>query len=79
MIRFSGSGSRRTSVGTARIWSPAASCGCSSRSMTSIDSGRQMRLADAFQIGERRDRLRCLTGDVKPQIVVVRSAGLGGG
>ncbi len=36
MIFLIGSGSRRTSVGTARIWSPRASCGFSRRSMISI-------------------------------------------
>ena len=36
IIRLSGGGSRRTSVGTATIWSPAASCGVTIRSMTSI-------------------------------------------
>ena len=40
MTRLSGAGRRRTRVGTARIWSPAASCGCTSRSMTSMCSAR---------------------------------------
>src|SRR6185437_13489984 len=37
MIFFIGCGSLRTSVGTARIWSPAASRGFLSRSITSIE------------------------------------------
>src|SRR4051794_29799285 len=36
MIRLIGCGNRLTSVGTATIWSPRASWGCFSRSMTSI-------------------------------------------
>ncbi len=36
MIFLIGSGNLRTSVGTARIWSPAASFGLTSRSITSI-------------------------------------------
>src|SRR6185436_20434532 len=36
MIFLIGSGSRRTSVGTARIWSPRASCGFCRRSIISI-------------------------------------------
>ena len=36
MIFRTGSGSLRTSVGTARIWSPLASCGFFSRSITSM-------------------------------------------
>src|SRR5581483_5642271 len=35
MIRFNNGGSRRTRVGTAMIWSPAAICGCFNRSTTS--------------------------------------------
>src|SRR5205085_2358293 len=36
MIFLIGLGSRRTRVGMARIWSPWASCGVTSRSITSI-------------------------------------------
>ena len=36
MIFFTGGGSWRTSVGTAKIWSPRASCGLTSKSTTSM-------------------------------------------
>ena len=54
MIFLTGSGSFRTRVGSARIWSPLASCGF----LQQIDDfdailAREMFLADALQIGER--------------------------
>ena len=70
MIFLIGSGSRRTSVGTARIWSPRASCGFSQQ-IDDLDlvAALQVLLADLLQIGEGQDRLRRLPGDVEPQPV----------
>ena len=74
MIRLSGAGSLRTRVGIARIWSPAASFGFTSRSITSIVvAPGQMLLADAFgKIGQCRKRFRRgLAGHVEPQVVAL--------
>ena len=71
MIRFSGAGSFRTRVGIARIWSPAASFGFTSRSMTSISyRPAQVLLADALEVGHGGKGLGRLPGHVKPQVVV---------
>ena len=69
MILRTGSGSRRSSVGMATICSPWASCGRSSRSMTSIEYlPGEVLLADLAQVGERGRRPRRLPGDVEPKL-----------
>ena len=68
MIFFTGSGSLRTSVGIARIWSPSASWGFFIRSTTSI-SYRPARCSSQifFRLARAAMRLRRLAGDVEPQ------------
>ena len=69
MIFRIGSGNLRTSVGTARIWSPAASLGLTSRSIDlDLVAAGEVRLAEALEVGERRHRLRRLPGDVEAQL-----------
>ena len=70
MIFLIGSGSRRTSVGTARIWSPRASC----RLFEEIDdldliAAQQVLLAKLLQVREGQNRLRRLFRDVEPERV----------
>ena len=70
MILRIGSGSVRTSVGIARIWSPFANCGCSSRSIISNPvAARQVFLAYFGQIRERLHRPGRLAGDIQAQII----------
>ena len=63
------SGSRRTSVGSARIWSPRPEL----RILQEIDdldpvAPLQVLLADLLQVREGADRLRRLSRDVEPQV-----------
>ena len=74
MIFLMGVGSRRTSVGSARIWSPRPSAGI----LDQVDdfdavTTRQMLVADLAQVGEGPHRLRRLAGDVQAQIVFLRA------
>ena len=69
MIFLIGSGSRRTSVGTARIWSPRASCGVL-QEIDDLDlAAQQVLLANLLQVLEGQHRLRRLSRDVEPERV----------
>ena len=68
-ILRSGSGSFRTSVGMARIWSSRASL----RVFEQVDhldagTGPPGALAERVQVAHRRDALRRLPGDIEPQV-----------
>ena len=67
MIFFTGSGSFLTRVGMARIWSPWANWGFTSRSITSmLYCPLQVLRADLFQVVERGNRLGGLARDIQP-------------
>ena len=68
MIFLMGVGRRRTSVGSARIWSPRPSCGIFDE-VDDLDAVTplQVFLADLAQVGERAHGLRRLPGDVQAQ------------
>ena len=73
MILRIGGGSFRTSVGMATIWSSLASRGFSMRSITSIsNSPARCSSQMSLEIGEGRDGLRCLPGDVQAQLPLLR-------
>ena len=75
MIFLIGVGRRRTSVGSARIWSPRPERGIFDQ-VDDLDAvaARQVLLADLAQVREGAHGLGRLAGDVQPQVRNCRSS-----